>query len=806
MRPPSFHKLVSGFLSVSLLLSACARSITGVPITTAGTSSSVASPIAGSPTATTTAGPTVEPLHASPPGATLTANGQTQAAGIGTYCWMTNGGKASTSTCAEQVGVPTAREPLVILDASSFTGSFHLDNPTPPDSLILSVMPVTPASEISSSDAVHRLWRTGSGWGAGLPLKTEIDYPFQAAGFPNGNGLYLAELNARWKNAGSVTYGFLMQIGAGSSGLSAQLASPAAGPLPTPVSFTLQTVSPSAWLGKGVESSLAVSPDGRWLGIVTPLGVYLFDTSTQQQIWFRTFENTPTTLAFSPDGSRLAVGSAASLLSILDTRTGKTVLQIAGEEHIHAVWSPDGTRLLVSGGCQGITIQNAQNGTLLHVLQPVKCNDVDPGWVDAIWSADGKRIYSGTMAWNASTYQPLVKYKPDLPEFVVGYSMLPSPVGNLVAVSNGLSIAILDGETGQRKQSFTPGVQTVSLGNMAWSPDGRELVAGNYNEQFIWSIATGVQIASPKGYRVLTGWSWNGLAWLPDNKTLVGLFSPDGRLNAVDVTTGKVLFSLDGFDTTNTFQAYPGYPKWDGKDLLTDDGTDIVRWDTSIGKVVSRTPAPSMPDWAMKFGDVALSPDGKRWVLGPTVVDATTGHELVQIASADSWDKAAWSPDGSRIVSGDSLDFNASAVWDAQTGKVLLTLPLDTGGTTPYLGSLAWSPDGTLIAGGGSLTDPSGMDDGMLILWDASSGKQFRLLTDGMGGQRINALAWSPDGLWLAAGLDSGEIILWDMHQYRPVYLLGGHAGQVVGLNWSTDGSLLASNGLDGTVLIWKLP
>ena len=806
MRPPSFHKLVSGFLSVSLLLSACARSITGVPITPAGTSSTVASPIAVSLTALTTAGPKVELLHASPPGATLTANGQTQEAGIGTYCWMTDAGNASTSTCAEQGGVLTAREPLVILDATSFTGSFHLDNPTPPDSLNLSVMPVTPVSEISSSDESHRLWRTGSGWGAGLPLKTDIDYPFQAAGFVNGNGLYLAELNARWKNAGSVTYGFLLQIGAGNSGLSAQLPTSTSGPLPTPVSFTLQTVSPSAWLGKGNESALAISPDGHWLGIVTQLGVYLFDASTQQQIWFRTFENTPTTLAFSPDNSRLAVGSAASLLSILDTRTGKTVLQIAGEEHIHAVWSPDGTRLLVSGGCQGITIQNAENGTLLHVLQPVKCNDVDPGWVDAIWSADGKRIYSGTMAWDASTYQPLVNYKPDLPEFVVGYSMLPSPVGNLVAVSNGLSIAILDGETGQRKQSFTPGVQTVSLGNMAWSPDGRELVAGNYNEQFIWSIATGVQIASPKGYRVLTGWSWNGLAWLPDNKTLVGLFSPDGRLNAVDVTTGKVLFSLDGFDTTNTFQAYPGYPKWDGKDLLTDDGRDIVRWDTSIGKVVSRTPAPSMPDWAMKFGDVALSPDGKRWVLGPTVVDATTGHELVQIASADSWDKAAWSPDGSRIVSGDSLDFNASAVWDAQTGKVLLTLPLDTGVTTPYLGGLAWSPDGTLIAGGGSLTDPSGMDDGMLILWDASSGKQFRLLTDGMGGQRINALAWSPDGLWLAAGLDSGEIILWDMHQYRPVYLLGGHAGQVVGLNWSTDGSLLASNGLDGTVLIWKLP
>ena len=436
MRPPSFHKLVSGFLSVSLLLSACARSITGVPITPAGTSSTVASPIAVSPTALITAGPKIEPLHASPPGATLTANGQTQAAGIGTYCWMTNAGNALTSSCAEQVGVPTAREPLVILDASSFTGSFHLDNPMPPDSLILSVMPVTPASEISSSDAVQQLWRTGSGWGAGLPLKTDIDYPFQAAGFPNGNGLYLAELNAQWKNASRVTYGFLLQVGAGNSGLSAQLPTSTAGTLPTPVSFTLQTVSPSAWLGKGNESALAISPDGHWLGIVTPLGVYLFDTGTQQQIWFRTFENTPTTLVFSPDSSRLAVGSTASLLSILDVQTGKTILQIKGEEHIHAAWSPDGTRLLVSGGCQGITIRDSGSGALLHTLQPAKCDYVVPGYVDAVWSADGKRIYSVASAWDASTYQALVNYKPDLPEFVVGYSMLPSPVGNLVAVSN----------------------------------------------------------------------------------------------------------------------------------------------------------------------------------------------------------------------------------------------------------------------------------------------------------------------------------------------------------------------------------
>jgi len=164
--------------------------------------------------------------------------------------------------------------------------------------------------------------------------------------------------------------------------------------------------------------------------------------------------------------------------------------------------------------------------------------------------------------------------------------MLPSPVGNLVAVSNGLSIAILDGETGQKKAELYPRRTNRLAREYGLVPDGRELVAGNYNEQFIWSSSLpAFSIASPKGYRVLTGWSWNGLAWLPDNKTLVGLFFPGWQTQCRPTSPpGKYCFSLDGFDTTNTFQAYPGYPKWDGKDLLTDDGRDIVRWTPASAK------------------------------------------------------------------------------------------------------------------------------------------------------------------------------------------------------------------------------
>ena len=749
---------------------------------------------------------TIEPRYGMPPGARLTINAQTQEAGVGSYCWTTTAGTTASYMCAELAGVPTARDPLVMTGTPPYTAHFHLENPTPPDSLTLSLTPVRPDGEIPSADPSHRFWKPGNGWSAGLPLKTDVEFQFQEGGnVNNGDGLYLAELFAHWKNSGDVKYGFLMQLGAGSSGLSSQLLPVTPEPDAASASFTLQRRSPSAILGKGTASALAISADGHRLGVITSLGAYLFDTDTQREIWFKTFENTPSKLAFSPDGNRLAVSSNASILSILDTGTGNTVLQIKGEEYIHGVWSPDGAKLLISGGCQAISIWDAKNGTLLHKLVPALCNDVTPGIVDAVWSADGERIYSGVSAWDAQTYQRLVNYNPQMPEFILSYSIVPSPTGNLLAVGNGQVVAILDGETGWLKQTLTPEPRaSMSFGNIAWSPDGVELAAGDFDGQSVWNVATGQLTASLKGFRARAG-----LAWLPDGKTLVGLFTPEGGLAAVDAASGKILFSLDGFDATNPYPGNPGYPKWDGNFLFTTDGTNLIRWNALTGEVVSRMPAPAVPDFSSGFGgDIMLSPDGKRAGARASVMDAITGQELAHIERnlGRGWDKVAWSPDGQQIVSGDSLGMDEPVVWDAQSGKVLLTLQLEAGGTSPYLGGLAWSPDGSLIIGGGSQIGPSGLDKGMLIVWDAGTGKKLNRLTDGMSGQRINTIAWSPDGNWLAAGLSGSQIILWDMRQYRPVAVLAGHMDQVVGLNWSADGAMLASNAIDGTVLIWKMP
>jgi len=74
----------------------------------------------------------------------------------------------------------------------------------------------------------------------------------------------------------------------------------------------------------------------------------------------------------------------------------------------------------------------------------------------------------------------------------------------------------------------------------------------------------------------------------------------------------------------------------------------------------------------------------------------------------------AFSPDGRRIVTG-SWDDTAK-VWDAASGKVLLTLK----GHIDWVRSVAFSPDGRRIA--------TGSDDRTAKVWDAASGSEMLTL------------------------------------------------------------------------------
>src|SRR4051794_35650561 len=82
---------------------------------------------------------------------------------------------------------------------------------------------------------------------------------------------------------------------------------------------------------------------------------------------------------------------------------------------------------------------------------------------------------------------------------------------------------------------------------------------------------------------------------------------------------------------------------------------------------------------------------------------------------------------------------------------------------------------------------------------------RFTVLEAPAGAGEVHSVAFSPDGLTLAAGCRSGTIVLWEVASAREQATLAGHTGWVFCLAYSPDGETLASAGHDGTVKYWDV-
>ena len=66
----------------------------------------------------------------------------------------------------------------------------------------------------------------------------------------------------------------------------------------------------TARLGKGSISEIAYSPDGTRLAVASSIGIWLYDTATYQEVALLTgHTSSVSSVAFSPDGRTLASGS-----------------------------------------------------------------------------------------------------------------------------------------------------------------------------------------------------------------------------------------------------------------------------------------------------------------------------------------------------------------------------------------------------------------------------------------------------------------------------------------------------------------
>ena len=120
----------------------------------------------------------------------------------------------------------------------------------------------------------------------------------------------------------------------------------------------------------------------------------------------------------------------------------------------------------------------------------------------------------------------------------------------------------------------------------------------------------------------------------------------------------------------------------------------------------------------------------------------------------------AWSPDGTRLLSG-SHDGTAR-VWDANSGIELFALA----GPSLSISAVAWSPDGTRLL--------TAAEDHSVRVWDATTGAD--LLTLGVGGSGVGgAVAWSPDSTRILTSFDDASARIWDASSGQVVRTLSGH-------------------------------
>src|SRR5262245_12102110 len=480
---------------------------------------------------------------------------------------------------------------------------------------------------------------------------------------------------------------------------------------------------------------------------------------------FRGHTEIVTSVAFSPDGKRIASGGRTAIpmvpgeVKVWDAATGQALLTLRG----HTTWV---TSVAVS--------------------------------------PDGKRIASAAnevKVWDTATGRELLTLKGHT-------SMAFSPDGRYLAAASGWTVKLWDPESGKEVRTIAPleGRNKTTAAGLAFSPDGKHLaaVAGpNFADTAtVWETETGKEV-----------WTVQGKGLFPLNRGLLGVaFSPDGKFLAAgsedmtvkvwDATTGRRYTPLRGhLHQVNSVAFSP-----DGRFLASASRDQSVKlWDMATGQE-----AATFTGHTHEVSGVAFSPDGRR--LASASWDATVkvwnaaeepgvrilgGHRGVVAG-------VAFSPEGRRLASADAGGRRDTAGrvqsgevkgWDAVTGEDLLTLK----GHTGEVNGVAFSPDGKRLASGcGEVGSP-----GEVKLWDAESGKLLHSLRGHT--REVTKVAFSSDGKYLASASSDQTVKLWDPQTGKELRVLRGHTGFAWGLAFSPDSKQLASGDTDGTVKLWSL-
>jgi Tol biopolymer transport system component len=235
---------------------------------------------------------------------------------------------------------------------------------------------------------------------------------------------------------------------------------------------------------------LAFSPDGRRLVTVSadkngPLQTW--DLATGKIVWMsRVGRGALTSMALSPDGGRVAVGSDDNSVYVYDMPSGKMSMIARG--HTGAVTavavSPDGKQLATGSADNSVQLWDMATGrVLLRIMghnKGVEC---------VAFSPDGKTFASGgqdkvVRLWDLATGKELRQFEAKDTVHCIAFS----PDAKLVAVvSSDKAVRLIEAATGKESRQF--GGLQGKINGLSFSPDGtRVLTAGQDGSAIVWDL------------------------------------------------------------------------------------------------------------------------------------------------------------------------------------------------------------------------------------------------------------------------------------------------------------------------------